>query len=182
MKKANKFIALLLATLLMITAFAVCVLAEGETSDPTNEGAPTESNPEAPDNGEGSTPDGETSTPEGGETSNPDNGETSNPDNGETSNPDNGESSTPDPEPDPNAYNVNIVVNGASASAVTVLMNGVTVSGSTYSSSALPLVIQAEANAGYKITAVAFGVVGFAQPLTEADGNFSGSFSNLSAG
>lgn len=172
MKKANKFLALLIAALLMISAFAFGVLAEGETTDPNNEDPSAESNTE----------ESNTEDPGSGESSDPGTGESSDPGTGESSDPENGESSDPGTEPDPNAYNVNIVINGVDVSAVNVLMNGTSVSGSTYSSSVLPLVVQAEAASGYKITSATFGVDGFAQPLTESEGKYNGSFSNLSAG
>ncbi len=100
MKKAFRFIAMFLATMMVLTSFTFIALAEGEdasstdpsavSGDPSGESsAPSDesSNP----GGESSNPGGESSNP-GGECSNP-GGESSNP-GGESSNP-GGESSNP---------------------------------------------------------------------------------------
>ena len=180
MKRSFKFTALLLALLMMITAFASISLAEGESSDPATE--QTEGGESSEAGGE-STP--EESTPE---TSTPDESapETSEPENStpETSEPETSEPETSEPEtstPDPNEFYVNIVVEGADASAANVTINGEAVSGK-YAGTVSPLAIEVSANAGYKILSATFEY-GYANgSLTELEGKFSGTTLNLSAG
>lgn len=165
MKKTFRFIAMLVALLITITSFAFFALAEGE-SDTANDGqsssAPTESTP--PDTSDTGTSDTESSDTE---TSNPD-----------TSEPESSEPETS--EPDPNAYKVEVVVQGGDPSAVNVYFNDSI--GTEYFGSAESLNVTVEAKYGFKITSASFGVSGFTQQLTEADGKFSGTYNSLSAG
>lgn len=176
MKKTCRFTAMLIALLITITSFAFFALAEGE-SDTSVEGesssAATESS--SPDTSEPDTSNPDTSNPD---TSNP---ETSNPDtsNPDTSNPD---TSNPDTsEPDPAAYRVNIVVQGAELSSISAYFNG-NVSTEYYLGSDQTLNVTVEPKYGFKITGASFGVSGFSQALTEADGKFSGTYNSLEAG
>ncbi len=99
MKKSLRFIAMFLATLMVITSFTFIALAEGEESSAVSgESSTTESSGESsiPSSGESSTPSsGESSDPSSGESSDPSSGESSDPSSGESSNPSSGESSDP---------------------------------------------------------------------------------------
>lgn len=180
MKRAKKFTALLLAALLMITAFAVVAIAEGEGTDLSTESGTTDTDTES--SGDTGTESGTESGNESGTESGNESGDESGNESGNESGDESGNESSGDPEPDPNAYTVNVIVEGASSSAVTVYVGGNAISGTSYTGSDAPLTLQVEANAGYKVTAATFGVEGFAQSLIETDGKFNGSFSGLSAG
>ncbi|MBO5914400.1 MAG: hypothetical protein J6Q72_03545 [Clostridia bacterium] len=155
MKRSFKLTALLLALLMLITTFVSVALAEGEETDPVTEETSTE---------------GESSL-EGGESSDAESGTESG---GDTE-------SSEEPTVDPNAFFVDIVVEGVSAEAVKVTLNGEAASGK-YTGTVSPLMITVEANAGYKVLSATFEY-GYANgPLVELEGKFSGTTLNLAAG
>ena len=162
MKSSFKFIALLMALLMTITAFVSVALAEGEDSAPQTE--ETSSSTEGTESSGGDTESSSGDTESSGDP--------------ETSG---GDTESSVPEIDPNAFFVDIIVEGASANAVKVTLNGEAASGK-YTGTVSPLSIVVEANAGYKVTSATFEY-GYANgPLVELDGKFSGTTLNLAAG
>ena len=166
MKKTFRLAAMLLALLITITSFAFFALAEGESDatvgNESSEGSVEDSSAESgnTDTSEPNTSEPNTSEPE---TSEP---ETSEP---ETS------------EPDPNAYTVNVVIEGADANAIDVYFDD-ELKTNGYFGSSQSLNVRVEAKYGFKVTAASFGVAGFTQGLAESEGKFSGTYNSLSAG
>ena len=169
MKKTYRFAAMLLALLVTITSFALLALAEGEGDTSVENGdssAATEGS--TPETGNTESSDPESGNESGNESSEP-----------ETSEPETSEPETS--EPDPNAYTVNVTVQGAGADAVSVSFNG-EVKADGYFGSAESLNVTVEPKYGFKITGASFGVSGFTQSLTESEGKYSGTYNSLSAG
>ena len=132
MKNKTRFAALLLAVLMTITVFASAVLAEEENPSAESSSAEetsTESSAAEETSGSDETSSDETSSDEtsGDETSGDEtSGDETSGD--ETS----GDESSSEPEPDPNAYTVNVSVNGGAE----VYFNGEKFEGSVYTASA----------------------------------------------
>ena len=169
MKKTYRFAAMLLALLVTITSFALLALAEGEGDTSVENGdssAATEGS--TPETGNTESSDPESGNESGNESSEP-----------ETSEPETSEPETS--EPDPNAYTVNVTVQGVGADAVSVSFNG-EVKADGYFGSAESLNVTVEPKYGFKITGASFGVSGFTQSLTESEGKYSGTYNSLSAG